>query len=312
MARWGSSDIPDQTGRTALVTGANSGLGLSSAEALARKGAAVLMACRNPTRAETARARVAAVATGPAPVAVSLDLADLASVRAVVAEVAEHTEVLDVLLNNAGIMAPPLGRTTDGYEMQFGTNHLGHFALTGLLLPSLLRADHPRVVTTSSTMHRIGDHAWDDPGHDTRTYRRWPAYGRSKLANLLFTRELARRAEDAGSGLVSAAAHPGYASTHLQTTGARSSGDLLGRASAAVMAIGNGLVAQSAEAGALPQLYAATMPDVAPGDYFGPDGPFEMRGSPKRVGATAAARDDAAAQRLWSLSEDLTGVTYGW
>jgi len=252
------------------------------------------------------------VATGPAPVTVSLDLADLASVRAVVAEVAEHTEVLDVLLNNAGIMAPPLSRTTDSYEMQFGTNHLGHFALTGLLLPTLLRADRPRVVTTSSTMHRIGDHGWDDPGYDTRTYRRWPAYGRSKLANLLFTRELARRAADAGSGLVSAAAHPGYASTHLQTTGARSSGDLLGRASAAVMAIGNGLVAQSAEAGAMPQLYAATMPDVAPGDYFGPDGPFEMRGSPKRVGTTAAACDDAAAQRLWSLSEDLTGVTYGW
>ena len=312
MARWGSSDIPDQTGRTALVTGANSGLGLSSAEALARKGAAVLMACRNPTRAEAARARVAAVATGPAPVTVSLDLADLASVRAVVAEVAEHTEVLDVLLNNAGIMAPPLSRTTDSYEMQFGTNHLGHFALTGLLLPTLLRADRPRVVTTSSTMHRIGDHGWDDPGYDTRAYRRWPAYGRSKLANLLFTRELARRAADAGSGLVSAAAHPGYASTHLQTTGARSSGDLLGRASAAVMAIGNGLVAQSAQAGAMPQLYAATMPDVAAGDYFGPDGPFEMRGSPKRVGTTAAARDDAAAQRLWSLSEDLTGVTYGW
>jgi NAD(P)-dependent dehydrogenase (short-subunit alcohol dehydrogenase family) len=312
MARWGSTDIPDQTGRTVLVTGANSGLGLRSAEALAGKGATVLMACRNPARAEEARAKVAAIATGPAPVTVPLDLADLASVRASAAEVVQHTQRLDVLLNNAGIMAPPFGRTADGFEMQFGTNHLGHFALTGVLLPTLLRSDRPRVVTTSSTMHRVGDQDWDDPRYDTRTYRRWTAYGRSKLANLLFMRELARRADAAASDLVSAAAHPGYASTHLQGTSARSSGNLLGQVSAAVMAIGNGLVAQSAEAGARPQLYAATMPDVAPGDYFGPDGPFEMRGSPKRVGTTAAARDDAAAQRLWSLSEELTGVTYTW
>ena len=313
MARWGSTDMPDQTGRTVLVTGANSGLGLRSAEALARKGATLLMACRNPARAEEARAAVATLATGPAPITVTLDLADLASVRAAVAQVDEHTDRIDVLMNNAGIMAPPLGHTADGFEMQFGTNHLGHFALTGLLLPALLRAERPRVITTSSAMHRIGDNRWDDPGYERGGYNKWKAYGRSKLANLLFMRELGRRAAAAGSDLVSAAAHPGYAATHLQQTSARqSTGWLLQRATGAVMAAGGGLVAQSAAAGALPQLYAATMPDVVSGDYFGPGGPFEMRGSPKRVGMTAEARDDEAAATLWRLSEELTGVTPPW
>jgi protochlorophyllide reductase len=313
MARWASTDIPDQTGRTVLVTGANSGLGLRSAEALARRGATVLMACRSAERAEVARAQVAAVATGRNPVVVALDLADLASVRTAAAEVVGSVERLDVLMNNAGVMALPFTRTADGFEMQLGTNHLGHFALTGLLLPALRRAAASRVVTTSSAMHRLGGNAWDDPNYERTRYGKWTAYGRSKLANLLFMRELARRAGEAGADVVSVAAHPGYASTHLQGTGASQSGGwLLSRAAGAVVAVSNGLVAQSDAAGALPQLYAATMRDVAPGDYFGPDGPFEMRGGPRKVGMTANARDDEAARRLWTLSEELTGVTYDW
>jgi len=313
MPRWSSVDIPDQTGRTVLVTGANSGLGLASAEALARHGATVLMACRNPERADAARARVAEVATGPEPVTITLDLADLASVRKAAAEVDGAVDRLDVLMNNAGVMALPLGRTADGFEMQFGTNHLGHFALTGLLLPALRRATAPRVVTTSSNLHRRGHNRWDDPNHERTRYRKWAAYGQTKLANLLFMRELARRAGEAGSDLVSAAAHPGYASTHLQGTSAAASGGWLGsRLMGAFMATGNALAGQSAEGGALPQLYAATAAGVASGDYFGPDGPFEMRGAPKKVGMSGAARDDAAAGTLWTLSEELTGVTYAW
>jgi len=313
MARWSSADIPDQTGRTVLITGANSGLGLASAQALARHGAAVVMACRNPERAEAARRRVAEVATGPEPVAVALDLADLASVRKAAAEVDGSVERLDVLMNNAGVMALPLGHTADGFEMQFGTNHLGHFALTGLLLPALGRATAARVVTTSSNMHRQGRNRWDDPNYEDTRYRKWAAYGQTKLANLLFMRELGRRAATAGSDLVSAAAHPGYASTHLQGTSAAATGGWLGaRIMGALMAAGNALAGQSAEGGALPQLYAATADGVASGDYYGPDGPFEMRGGPKKVGMSGAARDDEAPGTLWALSETLTGVTYAW
>jgi NAD(P)-dependent dehydrogenase (short-subunit alcohol dehydrogenase family) len=313
MPRWTTSDIPDQIGRTVLVTGANSGLGLRSAEALARHGAAVLLGCRNAERAEAAREQVAAVATGPDPVVVSLDLADLASVRKAAAEVDGTVERLDVLMNNAGVMALPLSRTADGFEMQFGTNHLGHFALTGLLLPALLRAERPRVVTTSSRAHVAGRNTWDDPNDERSRYSRWGAYGRSKLANLLFMRELGRRAQAAGTDLLSVAAHPGYASTHLLGPSTELRGGwLLPRLAGAVAAAGNGLVAQSDAAGALPQLYAATMGDVTPGDYYGPDGPFEMRGAPRLVGMSAQARDDAAAARLWELSEQLTGVTFTW
>jgi NAD(P)-dependent dehydrogenase (short-subunit alcohol dehydrogenase family) len=311
MTRWTATDIPDQAGRTVLITGANSGLGLRSAEALAARGATVLMGCRNAERGEVARERVAAVATGPAPVVVPLDLADLASVRKAAVEVDDTADRLDVLMNNAGIMAVPLARTADGFEMQFGTNHLGHFALTGLLLPALLRAPAPRVVTTSSFVHRSGRNRWDDPNYENARYARWMSYGQSKLANLLFMRELARRAGEAGPELISAAAHPGYASTHLQAASAEAAGGWL-RAMAMAMAIGNRIVAQSDAQGALPQLYAATMPDVVPGDYFGPDGPFELRGGPKRVGMSRHAEDDEAARALWELSEQLTGVTYAW
>jgi protochlorophyllide reductase len=304
--------MPDQTGRTVVVTGANSGLGLRSAEALARRGAAVVLACRSAERGEAARTAVAAIATGPAPVLVALDLADLASIRKAAAEIDGSVEQVDVLMNNAGVMAPPLQRTTDGFEMQFGTNHLGHFALTGLLLAALHRSSHPRVVTTSSNMHRRGDGNWDDPNAELRPYDRWAAYGRSKLANLLFARELGRRAAATGSPLLSVAAHPGYAATHLGQNTAGATGGWFAGVMAAAISVGNALVAQSDAAGALPQLYAATMPDVTSGQYYGPSGPFEMRGSPQLVGTSTAARDDEAAARVWALSDELTGVRYAW
>jgi protochlorophyllide reductase len=305
--------MPDQTGRAVMVTGANSGLGLASAEALANRGAHVVMGCRNPGRAEAARARVVERATGPEPTTVELDLADLASVRTAAAEIDRSVDRLDILMNNAGVMAVPLQRTADGFEMQFGTNHLGHFALTGLLLPALLRAPRPRVVTTSSNAHRMARNRWRDINLDAEGYGKWRAYGQSKLANLLFTRELARRSAEAGSDLISVAAHPGYASTHLQSTSAASGTGRVGRAvMGALMATGNALAGQSAEGGALPQLYAATMQDVVAGEYFGPRGPFEMRGAPTRVAMSSAARDDEAARDLWRLSESFTGVTYRW
>jgi NAD(P)-dependent dehydrogenase (short-subunit alcohol dehydrogenase family) len=204
-------------------------------------------------------------------------------------------------------MAMPLRRTADGFELQFATNHLGHYALTGLLLPALLRAKGPRVVTVSSNGHRMGRNDWSDPNWERRRYLKWPAYGQSKLANLLFTRELARRAHETGSSLVAVAAHPGNSATHLLAASTDTSGRrLVGQ----LMNWGNQLIAQPDSAGALPQLYAATMPDVIPGEYFGPDRLFQLRGHPTRVGSSAAARDDEAARRLWQLSEELTGVAY--
>lgn len=308
MPSWTAADIPDQTGRTVAVTGPTSGLGLASARALAAAGARVLLAGRDPGRSDAARADVAAVATGPSPEVVACDLSDLASVRSAAAEIASRAPALDVLVNNAGVMALPLGRTAEGFELQMGTNHLGHFALTGLLLPSLLAAPAPRVVTTSSTMHRTGRIRWDDL-HWQRGYQRWLAYGQSKLANLLFAFELDRRARAAKSTLLSVAAHPGYAATHLQARAPEEEGR---RLTAMVFDLGSRLVAQSADDGALPQLYAATMPDVRGGEYLGPDGWTGMRGGPTRVRASAAARSEGDACRLWEVSERLTDVTFAW
>ena len=296
MTRWDTDDIPDQTGRTILITGANSGLGLRSAEALAAKGARVLLACRSAERGARAISAVGAVATGPAPELVPLDLADLDSVRSAAKDVASRVESIDVLMNNAGIMATPKASTAQGFEMQLGTNHLGHFALTGLLLPLLQQATAPRVITTSSQAHRTGRMRWDDLQWE-RGYERWRAYGQTKLANLLFMRELGRRYD----GILSAAAHPGWAATHLQSGAG---------VTKRISALANHVLAQSDAMGALPQLYAATMPDVRSGEYFGPDGLFERAGYPKRVGMTAAARNDADAERLWTTSEQLTGVTF--
>ena len=308
MTSWTAADIPDQKGRIVLITGANSGLGLRSAEALARAGAQVLLACRDPKKAADALELVEACATTGAPSVISLDLADLSSIEAAAEVVADRVDHIDVLMNNAGVMAIPLRRTADDFEMQFGTNHLGHFALTGRLLPLLLAADEPRVISTSSQAHRIGKMRWDDL-HWRKRYSKWLAYGQSKLANLLFAFELDRRAQREGVALVAAAAHPGYASTHLQAAGPEMAGNpLMERA----MDFGNRIMAQSDADGALPQLYAATMPNVKGGEYYGPNGPFEVRGSPKKVGCAGAARDTSAAKRLWDVSEKETGVTYKW
>ncbi|MEQ1787130.1 MAG: oxidoreductase [Acidimicrobiales bacterium] len=307
MTKWTATDIPDQSGRTIVITGANSGLGLRSAEALAAKGARVLMACRNAGKAAAALEGVKAAATGPAPEVVALDLSSLASVADCADQLAGEVEHLDVLMNNAGIMAVPKGQTADGFESQLGTNHLGHFALTARLLPLLLAAPEPRVVTVSSNAHKFGKMRFDDLFFDDHRYSRWAAYGQSKLANLLFSGELQRRAVEAKTALTAAAAHPGYAATNL------TSGPAVGAAVLKpFLALGDRLVGQPDHMGALPQLYVATMPDVMADDYWGPDAFREQRGYPTRVGRTARAQDQADAARLWLRSEELTGVTYPW
>ena len=299
MTRWTAADVPDQRGRTALVTGANSGLGLHTSIALAARGARVLMACRDAGRAQAALRRVRTEAPGADVELVSLDLASLASIEEAAADVTARTPALDLLVDNAGVMAPPRTTTADGFELQLGINHLGHFALTGRLLPLLLAAAAPRVVVVSSGAHRMGRIDFDDLQSE-RSYSRWGAYGQSKLANLLFVRELDRRA--AATPLLAAAAHPGYAATNLQS----GQGSFLLEA---FMRVGNAIVAQSDAAGAWPSLYAATMPDVRRGDYWGP-ALAEVRGTPKRVGRARTAQDDVVARRLWEESERLTGVPY--
>jgi NAD(P)-dependent dehydrogenase (short-subunit alcohol dehydrogenase family) len=297
---WTAADIPDQSGRVAIVTGANSGLGLVTARELARAGARVVLACRSIDKGEEASTRiVSAVPTADVTAAV-LDLADLESVRAFAAGAPGQ---IDLLINNAGVMAAPRRLTRDGFESQFATNHLGHFALTGLVLGRLLTAPAPRVVTVSSALHRTGTINFDDLQGE-RKYKRWGAYGQSKLANLMFCFELQRRSVEAGSALLSMAAHPGYAATNLQAAGTDRFYERW------YMAIGNKLFAQSAEMGALPTLYAATVPDLPGGTFVGPGGRGEQRGYPKVVGAAAKAYDEQNWRRLWEVSERLTGVHY--
>ncbi len=306
MTRWTEQDVPPQAGRIVVVTGANSGLGLNTARVLAARGAHVVLASRSAEKAADAAALIRVDTPGASLEVLPLDLADLASVRAAAERFAADHDHLDVLVNNAGVMATPHRRTADGFELQLGTNHLGHFALTGLLLASLLAAPAARVVTVSSGAHQMGRIVFDDLQAERR-YRKWPAYGQSKLANLLFAYELARRADAARVPLVSAAAHPGYAATNLQAVGPRMAGAPI---TERLAAIGNRLLAQDATRGALPQLYAATMPDVRSGDYYGPDGLLEMRGWPERVSSSDRSKDEATARRLWEVSEELTGVRY--
>ena len=251
-------------------------------------------------------AQINAQVPGAELVPINLDLSDLVSVAAAAAAAREAAPVLDILMNNAGIMAPPLRRSAQGFELQIATNHLGHFALTAQLLPSLLAAASARVVTTSSGAHRVGTIDHVDLTWQTRKYHPWRAYGQSKLANLLFTLELQHRAEFASAPLLALAAHPGYAATHLQSAQSRLS---KGTLEARFMAVGNKLFAQPAEMGALPQLYAATAPGVIGGTYFGPDGRGEMRGYPAIAGRSKTAQDSTDAAWLWQESERLTGVT---
>jgi NAD(P)-dependent dehydrogenase (short-subunit alcohol dehydrogenase family) len=287
---WTAADLPDLDGRTVIVTGATSGIGHSAASQLAGAGAHVVLAVRDTSRGQ----RVASEISGSTEVR-KLDLTDLASVR----EFAEGWEGrLDVLINNAGVMATPLGRTADGFELQIGTNHLGPFALTGLLLDRI----SDRVVTVASTAHRRGEIDLEDLNWERREYRRWGAYSQSKLANLLFTLELQRRLDEAGSDRRAVAAHPGWAATQLQSrTGSRLQNGL--------MAIGNRIIAQDEEHGSLPTIYAATQ-DIPGAAYVGPDGWQESRGHPTLVGRTDRAQDAEMAKQLWALSEQLTGVTY--
>ena len=283
-----------------MVTGANSGLGLSTARELARAGARVVLACRNLEKGEAARREIEAAAPGAPLELEQLDLSSLDSVRAFADR---FSGGLDLLINNAGVMAPPRGRTADGFELQFGTNHLGHFALTGLLLRTLEGRSGARVVTVSSTAHRMGRINFDDL-HGERRYRRWRAYGQSKLANLIFALELDRRLRGAGSTISSLAAHPGYAATNLQSASA----PVLDRA---VMVLTNLLIAQDAEVGALSLLYAATQPGLEGGTYVGPDGRGEQRGHPQPEAVPArAALDETVAAQLWAVSEEATGVHF--
>lgn len=288
MNGWSISDLPDQSGRTIIVTGANSGLGAATARALAGAGAQVIMACRDEVKA-----RAVANTIGDRAQVRRLDLADLASIR----EFAESVERADVLINNAGVMVVPLRRTADGFEMQVGTNHLGHFALTGLLLDKI----SDRVVTLSSAVHQFGRIDLTDLNWERRRYDRWQAYFQAKLANLMFARELQRRLAAAGSPKLSVAAHPGYAATNLQSH----SESFLDT----VMGWGNRLLAQSAEMGALPTLYAATT-EAEPGGFYGPTSWRGLRGHPGPSSSSTASKDEVTARRLWELSEQLTKVSY--
>jgi NAD(P)-dependent dehydrogenase (short-subunit alcohol dehydrogenase family) len=293
MAAWTPADIGDQSGRTFVVTGSNSGIGLEAARELVRAGAHVVLAVRDTDKGEKAAAEIGPGGTGSAEVR-KLDLADLSSVRAFVAEL---DGPVDVLINNAGLMAIPERRTADGFEMQVGTNFLGHFALTGLLLDVIT----DRVVTLSSAAHRMGSIDLSDLNWRRRRYQRWLAYGQSKLADLMLAYELQRRFVAAGSSLRSLAAHPGYSATNLQSR-TESIQD-------AIMGVANRFVAQGPDMGALPELYAATVPDLPGGLFIGPDGWGESYGHPIPVGSTAASHDREVQAALFTACEELTGVT---
>ena len=308
---WSEADIPDANGQTALVTGANVGLGLEVSRALAGAGATVLMACRDMEKAGMAAEGIREEVPGAQVDTEKLDLASLDSIREFAsATAARFPDGIDLLINNAGVMMPPRRETEDGFELQFGTNHLGHFALTGLLMPRIKELPGSRVVTVSSTMARVGRIDFDDLQGEG-SYSRTGAYALSKLANLSFAIEFQRRLALAGSPVESMAAHPGYSATNLQKAGPRIGGGIGSALAAPFMALGHRLLAQDATAGASPILFAATDPGLPGGSYVGPDGPGEMRGSPTIVQPVESATDRTAAERLWAESERLTGVSFG-
>jgi NAD(P)-dependent dehydrogenase (short-subunit alcohol dehydrogenase family) len=295
---WTSSEIPDQSGRVAVVTGANTGLGFETAKALAAHGATVVLAVRDTDKGGQAAARILVAAPDAHVTIQRLDLASLDSVRAAAHELrAEHLQI-DLLINNAGVMYTPKQATRDGFELQFGTNHLGHFALTGLLLDHLLPVPGSRVVTLSSLGHRIQAGIHFEDLQWQRSYSRVGAYGQAKLANLMFTYELQRRLSAAGAATVALAAHPGLAATELA------------RNSPGIVAVATSVMGQSPVMGALPALRAATDPDAHGGEYYGPGGLLELRGHPKPVKSSAESHDSGIQHRLWSVSEELTGVTF--
>jgi NAD(P)-dependent dehydrogenase (short-subunit alcohol dehydrogenase family) len=307
QSNWNATDIPDQTGKVAIVTGANSGLGFEIVRGLARKNARVVLACRDAARGGKALEAVRREFPGAQIELIPLDLADLDSIQQFVETFKLRYSRLDILCNNAGVMAIPYRQTKQGFEMQFGTNHLGHFALTGLLLPVILATPgQPRIVTTSSGLHKSGDLNFADLEWK-QNYKPGKAYSRSKLSNLLFTYELQDRLKTEGDNVLSLAAHPGYAATNLQTVGAIMEGSAF-KERAYLLA--NRWIAQTAEMGALPSLYAATAPGLQGGEYIGPGGFMELHGYPRIVDSNKKSHDRELAKKLWAVSEELTGVSF--
>lgn len=294
--KWTIDQIPDQSGKVVIVTGANSGIGFECARALAHKGAAVIMACRSLEKGQVALEQIQNEKSHAQVLLKQLDLADLNSVRRFGEDFLAAFERLDILINNAGVMATPYGKTADGYEMQFGTNHLGHFVLTGTLIDLLKDTPDARVVTVSSDAHRFGRIAFKDLNSE-KFYQKWLAYGQSKLANVLFGNELQRRLDRNGNNPISVVAHPGYAATNLQHT-------------TTLFSMLNPVLAQSPEMGALPILYAATSPEIKGGEYIGPDGFLGQRGYPQKAHSSRRSQDEETAERLWEVSEDLTEMKF--
>lgn len=303
--RWTAADVPDQRGRIAVVTGANTGIGYEAAEVLAARGATVVLACRDPDRAAEAAGRIAEAAPRADLATVALDLGSFASIRRAAAELRSRYQRLDLLINNAGVMAPGYARTEDGHELHFAVNHLGHFMLTGLLLDRLLPVPGSRIVTVASVAHRSGYIHFDDLDFE-HGYRRSVAYPQSKLANLMFSYELQRRLAAAGVPTIAVAAHPGNAKTDL----VRHYPGVARLVGQRWLRFATSWLFQNAQMGALPTLRAATDPGVRGGEYYGPPGRLQFTGYPERVDSSARSRDQAAQRRLWDESERLTGITY--
>jgi NAD(P)-dependent dehydrogenase (short-subunit alcohol dehydrogenase family) len=297
QTKWNHKDINDQTGRVIIVTGANSGIGLETATVLAGKKATGIMAVRNLEKGKTAQNLIKENVPEADIRIMELDLANLSSVKAFAEKFKLDFSSLDLLINNAGVMIPPYQKTGNGFELQMGTNHLGHFALTGLLIDLIKNTPESRIVNVSSMAHKIGNINFDDLNWKKRKYKKWKAYGDSKIANLYFTFSLQKRLEKENFHVIVAAAHPGYTDTKLQ----RHMG---------VFSAMNPVLAQTIPMGALPTLYAATGQDVKSGHFFGPSGFMEMKGYPKRVNSNTLSRDPKLAEKLWELSEKLTGVRY--
>ncbi len=304
--KWTGADIPLQTGRSVVVTGANSGLGFHTSLELARRGARVIMACRNLKKGEAARQKVLACSPEAEPELWELDLSSLSSVRSFALKYLDANGGPDLLINNAGLMAIPYLLTSDGFEMQFGVNHLGHFALTALLWPGMRDKEWARIVNVSSLAHRFGKVRFHDINWD-QGYSKWGAYGMSKLSNLLFTTELARKLGASGSGITVAAAHPGYADTSLQAKGMMMAGS---KRKAGLFTLVNKIIAQPGEMGALPSLYAATAPGVEQGAFYGPSGSLKLKGWPAREMPDSKRVNPEAARKLWGVSEELTGIRF--
>ena len=295
--KWDSNDIPDQKGRIAIVTGSSSGIGYETARVLANKNAEVIMAVRNLQKGNAALDKIKAGYQDADVKVMELDIASLESVRRFTEDFKKNYSRLDLLINNAGVMMPPYSKTADGFELQFGTNHLGHFALTGLLMDLIINTESSRIVNVSSTSHKSGKIDFDDLDWEKRTYKKMRAYGDSKIANIYFTYELQRNLEKAGSKTIAVASHPGWTATELQRH-------------VGIVNFLNRFFSQGIDMGALPTLYAAIAPDVKGGDYYGPAGWLEMRGYPKKVESNELSHDQKISKKLWEASEELTGIKW--